>query len=579
MPASSPGAATSTDASRSNPGGHRPTPRSGRRSRVPPRASTAGWGTTSWDGCSAPSSRSAASRRRSWTIRMLLPARCWSCSKRGSDRWWPTGGRTPGCGPTTCPPELVAGAVLVSGYLLLQDGAQEAGVEAIRRSRAGWIAVEAATWPLVEAIGPARFHELASGASVILANEREAEALTSLGPIDAARELGERYRAVAVKRGAAGAVLVVDGSVLRSAGGRDRGARPHGSGGCVRRGSPRVARARGSTPRRRSTVPVGRARRSPRARPCGRRGRERADPARRGGRSRAGQPRRPVVCLETSVIGQGLPHPRNVECIERMAGAIRGAGAVPAWVAVLGGEVVVGLSEAELDPFTEPGRAEKVARRDLPAACAPRRPRRDHRLGDDLGRRARRDPRERDRWHRRRAPRVASGRQRRSRGAVPDTRSAGVQRTEVDRRSAADRGAPRGARRRASSATASTAFPSSSRASRPSCWNIAWTRRREAAAALEAAIALDTRSTLLLCNPIDVDLAMDPAEVAAATRRSEDRAEREGVRGRDLTPFLLACLAEETGGRSLEANLALLESNARLAGEVAVAVATGARSG
>ena len=77
----------------------------------------------------------------------------------------------------------------------------------------------------------------------------------------------------------------------------------------------------------------------------------------------------PVVCLETSVIGQGLPHPRNVECIERMAGAIRGVGAVPAWVGVLGGEVVVGLSESELDPFTEPGRADKVARRDLPAAC------------------------------------------------------------------------------------------------------------------------------------------------------------------------------------------------------------------
>ncbi len=101
----------------------------------------------------------------------------------------------------------------------------------------------------------------------------------------------------------------------------------------------------------------------------------------------------------------------------------------------------------------------------------------------------------------------------------------------------------------------------------------------EAAAALEAAIALDTRSTLLLCNPIDAGLAMDPDEVAAATRRSEERAEREGVRGRALTPFLLACLAEETGGRSLEANLALLESNAGLAGEVAVAFASGARSG
>jgi pseudouridine-5'-phosphate glycosidase len=85
---------------------------------------------------------------------------------------------------------------------------------------------------------------------------------------------------------------------------------------------------------------------------------------------RAGEAGGPVVCLETSVIGQGLPHPRNVECIERMGGAIRASGAVPAWVAVLGGEVVVGLSEDELALFTEPGRAAKVARRDLPAAWA-----------------------------------------------------------------------------------------------------------------------------------------------------------------------------------------------------------------
>ena len=77
----------------------------------------------------------------------------------------------------------------------------------------------------------------------------------------------------------------------------------------------------------------------------------------------------------------------------------------------------------------------------------------------------------------------------------------------------------------------------------------------EAAAALGAALALDTRSTLLLCNPIDADLAMDADEVAAAAARCEERADREGVRGRALTPFLLACLAEETGGRSLEANL------------------------
>jgi pseudouridine-5'-phosphate glycosidase len=48
------------------------------------------------------------------------------------------------------------------------------------------------------------------------------------------------------------------------------------------------------------------------------------------------------------------------------------------------------------------------------------------------------------------------------------------------------------------------------------------------------------------------------------------------VRGKALTPFLLSCVAERTAGASLEANLALLESNARLAGEVAAAAVSGA---
>ena len=114
------------------------------------------------------------------------------------------------------PPVLEAGAVLVSGYLLLQDGAREAGREAIRRSRAEWIGVEAASWPLVEAIGPDGFDQLATGATVVLANEREARSLTGLEPVAAARALGEHFRAAAVKRGAEGAVLVLDAQVYEA---------------------------------------------------------------------------------------------------------------------------------------------------------------------------------------------------------------------------------------------------------------------------------------------------------------------------------------------------------------------------
>jgi sugar/nucleoside kinase (ribokinase family) len=113
--------------------------------------------------------------------------------------------------PSDLLPELEAGAVLVSGYLLLQGGAREAGIEAIRRSRAEWIGVEAASWPLVKAVGSEGFDELAGGATVVLANEREAETLTGRGAVAAVRALGERYRVACVKRGARGAVMVLDG--------------------------------------------------------------------------------------------------------------------------------------------------------------------------------------------------------------------------------------------------------------------------------------------------------------------------------------------------------------------------------
>jgi ribokinase len=118
--------------------------------------------------------------------------------------------------PRELPETLNAGALLVSGYLLLQDGTRDTGTEAIRRARSPWVAVEAATWPLVEAAGADRFHELAGGATAILANEREARSLTGLASDEAVKALGERYRLACVKRGAEGAMMVLDGIEHRS---------------------------------------------------------------------------------------------------------------------------------------------------------------------------------------------------------------------------------------------------------------------------------------------------------------------------------------------------------------------------
>ena len=58
---------------------------------------------------------------------------------------------------------------------------------------------------------------------------------------------------------------------------------------------------------------------------------------------------RPVVALETSIVGQGLPHPHNLRAARESEAAIREEGAVPATVAVLGGVLRVGLTDAELE--------------------------------------------------------------------------------------------------------------------------------------------------------------------------------------------------------------------------------------
>jgi pseudouridine-5'-phosphate glycosidase len=92
-----------------------------------------------------------------------------------------------------------------------------------------------------------------------------------------------------------------------------------------------------------------------------------------------------------------------------------------------------------------------------------------------------------------------------------------------------------------------------------------------AARILRALETLALVSAVLLCNPVPAEHALDPDEIARAVRACEAEAGRLGVAGKALTPFLLSCLAERTGGRSLDANLALLEANARLAGEVAAA--------
>lgn len=278
--------------------------------------------------------------------------------------------------------------------------------------------------------------------------------------------------------------------------------------------------------------------------------------------------RRAVVALETSVIGQGLPHPRNLECVERMGGAIRAAGAVPAWTGVVDGAVRVGLDDDELRRFAESGEATKVARRDVPIAVATGALGATtvsatiwaaHRAGIGIG--------------------ATGGIGGVHPGPRPDVSADLLElahtpvllvcsgpKSIVDPAATAEKLEELGVAlvgygvdRLPFFLARETSVELEHRVDTAA----------EAAALARAQLATGSQAAILLCNPVPPARALDADEVIEATHRAEARMEAESVSGKAVTPYLLAALAEETQGRSLEANLDLLEANAQLAAEVA----------
>jgi pseudouridine-5'-phosphate glycosidase len=77
----------------------------------------------------------------------------------------------------------------------------------------------------------------------------------------------------------------------------------------------------------------------------------------------------------------------------------------------------------------------------------------------------------------------------------------------------------------------------------------------------------------LVVAPVPAEDGVPAGEIEGVIEEALEAAAREGVAGRNVTPFLLSRIAAKTGGRALRANVALLKNNARIAGEIAVAMA------
>ncbi|MEU4982287.1 pseudouridine-5'-phosphate glycosidase [Streptomyces sp. NPDC021969] len=283
--------------------------------------------------------------------------------------------------------------------------------------------------------------------------------------------------------------------------------------------------------------------------------------------------RRPVVALESTIIAHGLPRPRNLLVARELEEAVRREGAVPATIAVLDGRPHVGLDKEQLERVANEDGIRKLGHRDLPLAVASGasgattvsatalladlagvRVFATGGLGGvhrewtvtqdesaDLGLLART-----------RITVVCAGVK--SILDVPAT----LQRLETLGVAVAGYGTDR--------------FPGFylSDSGHPVDWTL--DDPGQVAAVMRAQDALDgPRSALVVANPVPEEEQLDPALHARVLADALRACEAEGVMGQAVTPFLLERLVRLTDGASLNANLAAVRGNVRLAARIAAA--------
>ena len=282
---------------------------------------------------------------------------------------------------------------------------------------------------------------------------------------------------------------------------------------------------------------------------------------------------KPVVALESTIISHGMPYPQNVETALNVERIIRENGAVPATIAIIGGRLKAGLTAEEIEYFGKKGQAiHKASRRDLAVLCA---------RGED--------------------------------GATTVTTTmiiahmagikvfatggiGGVHRgAETTMDISADleelaqtpvmvvcagaksildlgltleyletKGVPvigYGTDELPAFYTRQSGFGVDYRIDTP----------EELAAAFKASHDMNLKGGMLVTNPIPEEYAMPLDTINAAIDQAISECNAKGIHGKETTPFLLARVAELTGGDSLASNIRLVYNNAKVAAQTAAA--------
>ncbi|NPA43888.1 MAG: pseudouridine-5'-phosphate glycosidase [Chlorobi bacterium] len=280
---------------------------------------------------------------------------------------------------------------------------------------------------------------------------------------------------------------------------------------------------------------------------------------------------KPVVALESTVIAHGLPYPQNMESARRLGRIVRENGAVPAPVALMDGYVRVGLEESEWERLALPGGAvEKVSRRDVARVLFKRQ------TGATTV--------SATMWAARKTGiRVfATGGTGGVHREASRTFDISADLTELARTPVAvvasgvksildipatleyleTMGVPVLGYR-------TDDFPAFF-SPRSGLKVPAVSDLDELAGIVRTHFDLDMETGILVANPVPSGKGMEPEAAERLIYEALEESVGRGVKGKDVTPFLLDFIHKHSGGRSLEANMALLENNARLAARLAV---------
>jgi len=283
---------------------------------------------------------------------------------------------------------------------------------------------------------------------------------------------------------------------------------------------------------------------------------------------------KPVVALESTIISHGMPWPQNAETAKKVEQIIRDNGAVPATIAIIDGRLKAGLSDEEIDTLAKAGLSvTKCSRRDLPFVIA-------------------------QKQHG--ATTVAA--------TMIIAAMAGIKVFATGGIGGVHRGAQQTFDVSADLQELAKTSVAVVCAGAKSILDLALTREyletqgvpvlgyktdalpafytresnqtvdynlqsaNDIANFLKAKWEMQLHGGVIIANPIPEEFAMDKAAIDSAINQALAEMKEQGVAGKESTPFLLARVAELTGGDSLASNIQLVFNNARLAAKIAIAL-------